>query len=211
MFVANTSNAQTQNTDIELQSASFNTSEAEFSAVYVDNDIIYVSDKKSSYPINRYNSENGRYFCQFYTDSKDDIIKSLVKKLNTKFHEGQVCLNSDKTLAFYTKNLESKKLGIFYMKYEDGKWSDEIAFDLNNEEYSTGHPCFDSEEKYLYYVSDKPGGKGQTDIYRVLLNPDDWGTPENVEAVNTKSKEMFPFINEKNELIFSSYRSGGIS
>ena len=58
----------------------------------------------------------------------------------------------------------------------------------------------------LYFVSDREGGIGQTDIYSVSINDDGtYGKPENLgENINTEGREMFPFVSKNNTLYFSS-------
>ena len=50
-----------------------------------------------------------------------------------------------------------------------------------------------------------PGGFGGEDIWKVAVNGDEYGTPENLGAkVNTEANESFPFITDDNILFFSS-------
>lgn len=51
-----------------------------------------------------------------------------------------------------------------------------------------------------------PGGKGQSDIWKVEITGDNsYGTPVNLgESVNTEGKETFPFVTNENELYFAS-------
>ena len=62
------------------------------------------------------------------------------------------------------------------------------------------------DNKTLFFVSDKEGGYGQTDLYKVAINADgSFGEPENLgPAVNTAGREMFPFVSKDNTLYFSS-------
>ena len=62
------------------------------------------------------------------------------------------------------------------------------------------------DNKKLYFVSDREGGLGETDIYFVDLNEDGtYGEPQNLgPGVNTLGREMFPFIAKDNTLYFSS-------
>ena len=64
----------------------------------------------------------------------------------------------------------------------------------------------------LYFSSNRPGGLGQNDIYRVRRVDGRWGTPENLGApVNTAGREFDPFIApDESYLIFASERSGGL-
>ena len=55
-----------------------------------------------------------------------------------------------------------------------------------------------------------PGTKGESDLYRVSISDNTYGTPENLGAqINTLGRDTFPFITSENVLIFSSdYRKG---
>ncbi len=66
-------------------------------------------------------------------------------------------------------------------------------------------------EDKMYFVSDKPGGFGDSDIYEVVIFADgSLGPPKNLgEQINTSQKECFPFITKNNQLYFSSRGYGG--
>jgi outer membrane protein OmpA-like peptidoglycan-associated protein len=88
----------------------------------------------------------------------------------------------------------------------DNEWTDVEELPFNDKIYSTGHPTLSPDNKTLYFVSDREGGLGQTDIYAVSINEDGtYGEPENLgEMVNTEGREMFPFVAKDNTLYFSS-------
>ncbi|MDR1406181.1 MAG: carboxypeptidase regulatory-like domain-containing protein [Prevotellaceae bacterium] len=73
-------------------------------------------------------------------------------------------------------------------------------------EYSVGHPCLSPDEKTLYFVSDMPGGYGETDIYFCVLTAQGhWSEPVNAgPVINTEGKEMFPTMDSTGILYFSS-------
>ena len=77
---------------------------------------------------------------------------------------------------------------------------------FNDDVFSTGHPILSPDNKTLYFVSDRDGGIGQTDIYSVAINKDGtYGTPENLgDKINTEGREMFPFIAKDSTFYFSS-------
>ncbi|CAM3632799.1 hypothetical protein FLGE108171_07260 [Flavobacterium gelidilacus] len=50
-----------------------------------------------------------------------------------------------------------------------------------------------------------PGTLGASDLYKVSIDGDSYGEPENLGAVfNTEARETFPFISDENELYFAS-------
>src|SRR5690606_36503037 len=57
-----------------------------------------------------------------------------------------------------------------------------------------------------YFAGDRPGGYGQSDIWRVSIHDNGtFGGPENLgPAINTEARETFPFITDNDELYFSS-------
>ena len=64
----------------------------------------------------------------------------------------------------------------------------------------------------LCFSSNRPGGLGQNDIYRVRRIKGRWTTPENLGApINTNGREFDPFIApDESYLIFASERQGGL-
>jgi Tol biopolymer transport system component len=64
----------------------------------------------------------------------------------------------------------------------------------------------------LYFSSDRPGGLGQSDIYRVRRVNGRWTAPENLGApVNTPGSEFDAFIApDESYLVFASERPGGL-
>jgi ankyrin repeat protein len=64
----------------------------------------------------------------------------------------------------------------------------------------------------LYFSSNRPGGLGENDIYRVRRVNGRWTAPENLGApVNTPGREYDPFIApDESYLVFASERPGGL-
>ena len=74
------------------------------------------------------------------------------------------------------------------------------------ETFSVGHPALSPDGQILYFVSDMPGGYGQTDLYFSERQADgSWSKPVNAGAtVNTPGKEVFPVVHQDGTLYFSS-------
>jgi hypothetical protein len=172
-----------------IKPAEFNTESSDYSASYFQTDIVYVSDKKSGFSLRHKYPETGRRFCNLYTNSEINKIQSLVEKINTKYHEGQISVSEDGNTVFFTRNAYVNKekrwssnyymnLELLYVKFENGVWTDEIEVPVNDIEYSAGHPALSADEKYLYFASNMPGGYGGSDLYKIEFNNGVWETPK---------------------------------
>lgn len=152
-----------------------------------------------------------------YVNGMATNIKSVGGDVNTRYHEGIVAVTSDgKRMYFdrndfyngkYKKDDEGiNQLNIYYAELVDGQWRDIQPVPFNNSEYSVGHPALSLNGNTLYFVSDMPGGQGESDIYKVAINTDgSFGEPQNLGAgINTEGKEVFPFIGDDGTLYFSS-------
>lgn len=152
-----------------------------------------------------------------YTDGIITDVNVLKGDVNTKYHEAIVSFSPDGTRMYFDRNAFYKgkfkkdeegvnQLNIFYATLIDGTWKDVQPVPFNNTEYSVGHPSVSPDGKYLYFVSDMPGGFGDSDIYRVSINSDgSFGEPENLgRGINTEGKEVFPSVDSDGVLYFSS-------
>ena len=67
------------------------------------------------------------------------------------------------------------------------------------------HPAVSPNGKLLFFVSDKAGGLGGTDIYVSRKQKNRWSRPENLGAkINTSGHEGFPFMHQNGKLYFCS-------
>lgn len=142
--------------------------------------------------------------------------------LNSKYHEGPAAFFKDGQRVIFTRNnfLNGKarkssdginKLKLYIANAEKNGWGELAELPFNSDEYSTGHPALSPDDKLLFFASDMPGGYGGTDIYVSRLDGENWSAPINLGSdVNTKGNEMFPFIDEKGNLYFSSDGQPGL-
>lgn len=144
-------------------------------------------------------------------------IQKLGEPIASELHESTPIFTKDgKTIYFTRNNSEGKRarrskkntsnLKIYKASYVNGYWVNVKELPFNNDEYSTGHPALSLDEKTLYFVSNMPGGYGQSDIYKVeIKGKDEYGEPVNLgSTINTPEKEVFPYVGNDNVLYFSS-------
>ncbi|MCU0442401.1 MAG: OmpA family protein [Bacteroidia bacterium] len=137
------------------------------------------------------------------------IVKPFSKKIKTKYHEGPLCFSTDQTKVIFTRNNYNKgrsrqsddritKLKLYLAsKSNNGKWSGAKPLNINNDNYSIGHPTFGDSDTILYFASDMPGGYGGTDLYKSVFKDGKWSTPENLgKPINTEGNEQFPFYKD---------------
>lgn len=115
------------------------------------------------------------------------------------------------TLCDYTQDKKSTiDCQIYYRQKNNGVWSipHKVSDLINQPNYTATHPSIgfnDLDEKVLFYVSDRPGGKGGLDIWAApIIGPNNFGKPE-LLPINTTKNDITPFYHHaSNTLYFSS-------
>ncbi len=132
--------------------------------------------------------------------------------VNTEYNEGAPSINASATVMYFTRctRAEGVSMGcrIFRATREGPDWANPQEVSLTEDSLITvGHPAISPDELELYFVSDRPGGVGEKDIWvaRRQTTNDEFGRPENLgETINTKGNEMFPYVHEDGTLYFAS-------
>ncbi|MCF8244462.1 MAG: hypothetical protein K9J37_07085 [Saprospiraceae bacterium] len=86
---------------------------------------------------------------------------------------------------------------------------------INMKGFTSTQPSigFDSvtQKEVLYFVSDRPGGKGKLDLWYCELEENKFLEPKNLEAFNTPENDISPFFHVPSQtLYFSSDGRGGL-
>jgi outer membrane protein OmpA-like peptidoglycan-associated protein/tetratricopeptide (TPR) repeat protein len=158
------------------------------------------------------------YASEMKSDGEMGIPVRFERKINSKFNESTPVFTQDGKTMYFTRNnfLEGKRgrdaskitlLKLYKATLDsEGEWNNVKELPFNSDQYSVAHPTLSIDEKTLYFASDMPGSKGQSDLFRVKINEDgSYGTPENLgPEINTEGRETFPFISNDNELYFAS-------
>ncbi|CAM1347435.1 OmpA family protein [Tenacibaculum crassostreae] len=210
---------------VEIANLDINTKNSDFGP-YVNGEKFYFSSAKNENgAIYEWNNQPYLDLYQAKVIAKEendadieDIIPIVSSKINTGFHESSIAITKDgQTLYFTRNNLDDKNklkydkkgtshLKIFKATLVDGEWANVEELPFNDKVHSSGHPALSPDDKTLYFVSDRPDGFGETDIYKVaILDNGSYGKPENLGSkVNTSGREMFPFVAKDYTLYFSS-------
>lgn len=184
---------------------------------YGDNKVAFASTRNDNNPSFAW---NGLPYLDIYSAEIDDNgqLQNIVpfsELINTESHESSPVFSADGNTMYFNRTNSSKSnsdgdriahIKIYRAEKVNGVWMNVEALPFNSNKFSTEHPALSSDEKRLYFSSDRPGGFGGFDIYRVDINEDGtFGEPENLgDTVNTKHREQFPYISARNVLYFAS-------
>ncbi|OFX42164.1 MAG: hypothetical protein A2046_10915 [Bacteroidetes bacterium GWA2_30_7] len=133
----------------------------------------------------------------------------LAEPVNTKLHDACVTISSDgQELYTYRTNADLTGGDIYLSKNIEGKWSvpEKIKADINSKNSWTPSASITPDNNYIYISSNREGGFGGKDIYRVTKLPNcDWSLAENLGSViNTPYDEDAPFIHPDGKTLFFS-------
>lgn len=194
----------------------FNSGDGDFAPFLVDDKLIYTTKSiHRGFLTGRYAWDHANFtnivFTKF-TEGEWQKPKPLSGVYFSRKHDGPVAFNDkgDKMVITHNFSAKEKKDGIRYLalylsdKNEQGEWGDLIPFPHDEKNSNTGHGCFSPDGNRLFFVSDREGGKGKTDIYYSDFKFGEWQKPVNLNHVNTEGEEMFPFVSSDNKLYFAS-------
>lgn len=192
----------------------------DFAAMLTATNELYFVSTRNSRKIDKWSNEP--YIDIFKTTRNSDGSFSKVeeiKELNSMYHDGPVTISADGNTMFFARdghstNLYEKdkknnakigQLGIYKAQKNNGKWEIKEGLPINNISYSVSHPSLSKDGKTLFFSSNMPGGMGESDIWKIAITENGYGEPINLgDKINTASREVFPFITNKDELYFAS-------
>ena len=185
--------------------------EAEFGAVAYKNDLVYAKF-----------SENERV-----TSKKDSI--AFVSNLRLMNSQGDtnwlpqlavpnklisgVTFLPENTGLYYCLcdkvNLMEVRCDIYFRKFnENGGVGEPLKISANSNGFSTQHPAVGKDNNgklWLYFSSNRPGGKGKDDLYRAaVLENGEVEAPENLVTLNTSEEDVTPFFHTPTQRLYFS-------
>ena len=158
---------------------------------------------------------NGDYFEDIYVSKNKANVwgeaKNVGQPINSASHDATVCLSNDnKTIYLYRTNKMMTGGDIFTSKYENVKFSIPKIIDaeINSEEGAESCASLAPDQRTLYFSSNRAGGYGGKDIYKVVKLPNDkWSKAINLGSIiNTPYDEDAPFIQADGVTLYFSSR-----
>ena len=206
----------------EVKTTNINSAFSDYGAAMYGTQLIFSSSRENASLAKVNTKWTSNEFLNLYTvkRAEDGILSNPEKfsnSVNSKFHEDTPVFTKDmKTVYFTRNNYTNGKVGknqeekvllkLYRASLVNGKWIDIIEVPFNSNNYSVAHPALSPDEKTLYFASNMPGTKGQSDLFKVEITGDNtYSTPVNLTgSLNTEGRETFPHITQDNELYFAS-------
>ncbi|MDF4204261.1 OmpA family protein [Maribacter sp. SA7] len=206
----------------ELKNIGLNSKVSDFAPSFHEEGLVFSTARDSGLLTKNIHKWNNGSFLNLYKAAQDDQgnftdVDKLSKKLNKKTHESSTAFTKDGQTMYFTRNNSDdgkferdeegvSRLKIYRARLIEDEWNEIEELPFNGDSYSVAHPTLNNDETKLYFASDMPGTKGESDIYVVDINKDGtFSTPKNLgERINTEARETFPFVTESDKLYFSS-------
>ncbi len=205
----------------DIKPFKYNSKYSDFAASFYKKGLIFSSDRDTGNLARYRHTWNSKDFLDLYKVDVDSASMNTVIKLegdiNTRLHESTSVVSKDGTKMFFTRNnfLDGKKykdqngvirLKIYSAELINGEWTNILELPFNSDSYSIAHPILSPDEKKLYFVSDMPQTRGESDIFMTeIIGDGTYGPIINLgNNINTQARETFPFITNDGILYFSS-------
>lgn len=155
--------------------------------------------------------KQSRWQEDFFISQKIDSIWQkgiqLSEPINTDYNEGAQTLTSDGKKMYFT--VCRRQCNIYVSQMNDaGNWTNPIKLSdaVNSVGFSEKQPSISPDGRTLYFVSNRPEGKGGYDIwYSTRSDEGVWTPAQNIgDSINTQNDEQSPFIHFDNQTLYFS-------
>lgn len=208
-----------------IQNLSINSDASDYGA-FLKGDTLIFSSTRGQILSDRPSLRTGQSSSNLYKTykAKDDYTEPQLYSFAfySIYNDATPAFSNDGKTAYYTQNFlvkdSKKKLvndGFKLQKavWNTNKWVNQQFISFSEKDsVKIAHPALSPDGKFLYFSSDMPGTKGDSDLYKIALNEDGtFGAIEHLnDKINTEGRETFPFVTNSNMLIFSSNGHPGL-
>jgi hypothetical protein len=153
----------------------------------------------------------GMYYEDVFISHKENgawSSPSGISSVNTNEHDAAIGLSNDGHKLLIFKDNGKDGGDIYMSRLDTSGWSvpEKLRGDVNSTAWE-GSASLSSDERTLFFSSERPGGFGGKDIYKASLQPDgSWSNVINLgPEINTTYDEDAPFIHpDSKTLLYSS-------
>lgn len=157
-----------------------------------------------------YRNRQEDFYYSDVVDGKWSVAKTEGPPLNTPGNEGAQTISADGKLMIFTGCNRRDGYGncdLYFSKKEGDNWTipQNMGKPINTTARET-QPSLSSDGKTIYFASNRPGSKGNLDIWKSDVKEDgSWSNPVNLgDSINTTSDDQSPFIHPDNQTLYFS-------
>jgi outer membrane protein OmpA-like peptidoglycan-associated protein len=185
----------------------------------------YLSPDESIFLYTRTSPDN-RIDMVFQTDKEKELFmmstktsegyfnggEPMPKPFNQSANEGGATLTIDNKYLYYAKSVDEggtrPNTDIYFTSNFGNGWADIKKLpNVNHPIYWDSQPTVSSDGNSIIFVSDRPGGFGNLDLYITTKDPitKQWSVPKNLgPKINTSGNEKTPFLHSDSETLYFS-------
>jgi len=177
---------------------SINTKYHEFgSVISADESVIIFTSRRLGSTGGKIDPSLNENFEDLYISTRNEDgtwspAKNMGDNVNTNDHDAVAAISADGQRIIIYKGKEGWG-DLFECVLEGDEWSkpQSLGKNINTKDFHEPSACYSPDGQIMYFVSNKPGGLGEHDIYLSRLDEKGrWGPAENIGAtINTKYKE----------------------
>ena len=148
------------------------------------------------------------FYQSVFENGQWTTAQNIGPSVNTLGNEGAQCLAPNGKVLFFTACDREDGFGrcdIYISLKRNGQWTEarNIGPSINSKHWES-QPTISPDGRELYFVSNRPGGYGDMDIWKsVLTKQGTFSEPVNLgPTINTLYDEMSPFIHTDNQSLY---------
>jgi len=147
------------------------------------------------------------YYSKLNSETGDwERAVAVEGELNTETHDAVLSIFPDGTGMYVYKNTVTTTGDIYYSLFnkENKEWQAAIKMPRPvNTTYFESSISMTADGKTIYFISERPEGSGQGDIYVSNKSGSGWSSPENLGlTINTEYDEKFVFIHPNGRTLY---------
>lgn len=197
----------------------FNKGTSNFAPMYFNHDrsLMFTSARPGGVILDEEKQQSEYLLDLYYTEQENDSTwkpaTNFGRPLNSAQHDAASTFNNNNVI-FYTRWNDEKRdnQNIYLARMLNMKFYEAYKLDsnVNYPGYKSIQPFVSMDGKTLYFSSNRPGGFGGMDIWKIAIDSSGniQGAPQNLGAlVNSDLDEVTPFFHEVSSTLF--YASNG--
>jgi tetratricopeptide (TPR) repeat protein len=180
--------------------------------IIADESALYFTSKREGSSNNQKNGDNYYFedvFVSKQVDGKWQPAENVGEPINSATNDACVALSADGQKMIVYRTAENVETGDLYQTVLglNNKWEPlQLLGPEINSEFTESSASFSNDSTEIFFSSNRPGGFGGKDIYRIRRLPNGkWSLPFNLGAgVNTKYDDDAPFSHPDGVTIYFS-------